>query len=552
MFKNQNYFITNLIIYLLVSGFFISCEIAPESIEKFSENLERHIKTLSSDEFEGRAPASEGGRKTVEYIEGEFKKIGLNPAVNGSYRQPVPLVESKGKNFSDLRVSKNGETAGSFSYGDDMIIMSKLQKNNISVDESELVFVGYGIVAPEYGWNDYEDIDVEGKTVVILVNDPGFATEDDDLFTGRAMTYYGRWTYKYAEAARQGAEAALIVHQTEPASYGWGVVRNSWSGTQFELDQDNNNNLTAEGWIQLDVAEKIFDVAGINFEIAAEKAAKPEFRAKPLNLSASVSFDNKYENKECYNVIGYIEGSKYPDETIVYMGHWDHLGKEETEDEVLIYSGAIDNATGTGGVIAMAERFVDLEYEPKRSVAFLALTAEEYGLLGSQFYAENPVFPIEKTVAGINMDALNVYGATHDITAIGYGLSELDNYLEKHAEKQERTIEPNPAPHAGGFFRSDHYSFVRKGVPTIYASGGRDFIGKDEKYSEMVADDIDQRYHQPTDMIHELWSYEGLYQDLWLFYNIGKDLANSNVFPQWYENTPYREIREKSADKRNR
>lgn len=552
MFKNQKYLTTNFIIYLLVSALFIGCEVSPEPIEVFSDNLERHIETLSSDEFEGRAPASKGGRKTVEYIETEFKKIGLNHAVNGSYRQPVPLVEITGKNFSDLQISKNGEPIQSYSYSDEMIIMSKLQQDHISIDDSELLFVGYGIVAPEYDWNDYEGIDVEGKTVVILVNDPGFATGDEALFTGRAMTYYGRWTYKYAEAARQGAEAALIVHQTEPASYGWGVVRNSWSGTQFELDQNKNNYLTAEGWIQLEVAKKIFEAAGTDFESAAEKASKREFQAEPLNLKASLNFDNKFKHSECYNVIGYIEGSEYPDETIIYMGHWDHLGKEETEDEVLIYSGAVDNATGTGGVIAMAERFANLEDLPKRSVVFMAVTAEEYGLLGSQYFSENPAFPLEKTVAAINMDALNVYGPTHDITAVGYGLSELDEFLNNHAEEQNRIIKPNPAPHAGGFFRSDHYNFVRKGVPAVYASGGRDYIGKDEEYSKVVSQDMSSRYHQPTDIVHDLWNYDGLYQDLWLLYNIGEELANSDVFPQWYEDTPYREIREESADKRRR
>ncbi len=547
MLKNQKYIATNFIFYFLISIIFTGCKVSPEPIEEFCPHLERHIETLASDDFEGRAPASRGGQKAVEYIESEFERIGLKPAYNGSYRQTVPLVEIEGKNFTDLLISNNdGEILHSFGYGNEMIVMSKRLENKISVEENQMIFAGYGIVAPEYDWNDYKGVDVEGKTVVILVNDPGFATGDEDLFTGSAMTYYGRWTYKYAEAARQGAEAAIIVHQTEPASYGWGVVRNSWSGTQYELDQNDEYNVKVEGWIHHDAATKIFEAAGTTLEDAMQRAKQRGFTAEPMNINASISFDNRYEQIDCYNVIGYIEGTKYPDETVVYMGHWDHLGKEVKNDEVIIYNGAVDNATGTGGVISMAERFAGLEKPPKRSVVFMAVTAEEYGLLGSYYYAENPLFPTEKTAAGINMDALNVYGPTYDITAIGYGLSEIDDYLEKYAEKQGRIIRPDPAPHAGGFFRSDHYNFVRKGVPMIYARGGRDYIGKDEDYSKMVALDMSRRYHEPTDIVHDLWNYDGLYQNLWLFFNIGKDLASSDVFPQWHEDVFYGYIRMES------
>ncbi len=545
---------TNPVYYLFISVFLlgiISCEVEPEPIEEFSEDLERHIETLSSDEFEGRAPASEGGRKTVEYLESEFEKAGLKPAVNGSYRQPVPLREFVGGNFSDLQISQNAEARHSFSYRDEMVVTSSME-GQISIEDSELVFVGYGIVAPEYDWNDYEGIDVEGKTVVTLVNDPGFATEDEDLFTGRAMTYYGRWTYKFEEAARQGAEAALIVHKSAPASYGWGVVENSWTGTQYGIENDGDEQLTAEGWVHLDAAEKIFETGGKSVEEAMENAKKREFTAESLNQYASLSFNNDIQSLDCYNVIGYIEGSTYPDETVIYMGHWDHLGKDVINDEEVIYSGAVDNATGIGGVITMGERFANLDEPPKRSVVFMAVTAEESGLLGSQYYAENPVFPIEKTVAGINMDALNVYGPTHDVTAVGYRLSEIDEYLERHAEKQERIIKPNPSPEAGGFFRSDHFNFVRKGVPVLYASGGSDYIGKDEEYSEIVSQDMAGRYHQPSDVIHDLWDYDGIHQDLWLFYNIGKDIANDDEFIEWNEDVQWHEVRKESEEKRER
>ncbi len=516
-------------------------------IPVFSENVKEHIETLASDEFEGRAPATPGGRKTVEYIENQFAKIGLKPAVGDSYRQAVPLMEITGRNFSELMITGENNSL-SFSYLDDMIVNTSREVEEMNLQDSELVFVGYGVVAPEYDWDDYQAIDLEGKTVVILVNDPGFVLQQDELFTGRAMTYYGRWTYKFEEAARRGASGAIIVHQTAPAGYGWDVVRNSWSGAQYHLGENNGEPLLeVEGWVQEHVAEKIFEAAGWTLQEAMEEAVSPDFSPRSLDLTASVSFENSIRHSESYNVVGYIEGTGAPEESIVYMAHWDHLGKEETEEGVKIYNGAVDNATGTGGLIALAERFATLDQAPRRSVVFMAVTAEESGLLGSRYYTENPIFPLETTVGGINMDALNVYGATHDVTVIGYGNSEMDEYLRRHVFRQDRELVPEGSPEKGYYYRSDHFNFVRQGVPMIYANAGTDYIGEDEEYSKMVQEDLDGRYHDPSDVVHDLWRYDGIHQDLWLFYYIGMDLANTDDFPQWYEGTEFKELREASA-----
>lgn len=528
----------------------VGCSSPGVKIEPMGDKLISDIETLASDEFEGRAPASPGGMKAVEFIKSRFIEAGLKPANNGSYLQAVPLVEVTGYDISPLTISGNGQQF-QLSYLDEMVVGSYRMQESLSLNNSELVFAGYGIVAPEYGWNDYEGLDVQGKTVVVMVNDPGFENPDEELFTGRAMTYYGRWTYKFEEAARQGAAGALIIHQTEPASYGWNVVRNSWSGTQYGVVSNGaHERLMVEGWLHLDAAQKVFEAAGVDFEQALQKAGSKGFEPVHLGLNASVSFKNEFKHAECYNVIGYIEGSKYPDETFVYMGHWDHLGKLETEEGVQIYNGAVDNATGVAGLIAIAEQFKKSGKTPERSVVFMAVTAEESGLLGSKFYAENPLFALETTVGGINMDALNVYGATNDIVTVGYGFSELDSYLKRHAAAQGRIVKPNPYPERGYYYRSDHFNLAKQGVPMIYAKGGSDYIGRDEAYQKMVRNDYSQRYHQPTDVVHDLWTYEGIWQDLWLFYNIGSELANSDEFPNWSADSEFRAKRDSTEEKR--
>ena len=329
------------------------------------------------------------------------------------------------------------------------------------------------------------------------------------------------------------------------------MVRNSWSGTQYGIGEETGEpKLEAEGWIQKDVARELFEMAGTNLEDALNSAVQDDFEAFSMGLTASADFNNDFDYAESYNVIGYIEGTTYPDETIKYMGHWDHLGMVETEDGVDIYNGAVDNATGIGAIISLAEKFQALDEGPERSIAFLAVTAEESGLLGSAYYAENPVFPLETTVGGVNIDALNVYGPTWDVSVVGYGNSEMEDYLRKHAEEQDRHLVPEPTPEAGYFYRSDHISLARQGVPMIYAQGGSDYIGKDEEYAEMVSEDMADRYHAPSDVIHDKWIWDGLHQDMWLYFDLGKELANSDVFPNWYEGNEFRQIRDESADQR--
>ena len=553
MYNQVKYFVDRLplaIVSLALTVFTLSCG-GPETVEipEFCDNFRTHVETLASDEMEGRAPSTPGGMKAVEYIEGEMQRIGLKPAVNGSYRQPVPLVEITGYNFSDLTVGKDG-TELSFNYLTDMVIGTNKLQDRSTLRNSELVFVGYGVVAPEYGWNDYEGVDVEGKTVVVLINDPGFVLGDETLFNGRTMTYYGRWTYKFEEAARQGAVGALIIHQTEPASYGWDVVRNSWSGTQYGIGVDTGApRLEAEGWVQLDVAREIFNLAGMDLDDALENAVAPDFKPYNMGVYAGATFENEFQYATCYNVIGYIEGADYPEETIIYMGHWDHLGMVETEDGVDIYNGAVDNATGVGAILSIAERFAAGE-KPSRSLVFMAVTAEESGLLGSRYYAENPVFPLGTTVGGINIDALNVYGSTWDVSVVGYGNSEMEDYLRRHAANQNRHLVPEPHPERGYFYRSDHISLARQGVPMVYAQGGTDYIGRDEAYVQMVAGDMAARYHAPTDVVHDKWVWEGMHQDMWMFYYLGQELANSRAFPNWYAGNEFRQLRDESAHMR--
>ncbi len=552
-FRSNIFFVWFFIGILIIA---VSCD-EPQTtdyeVEIFSESYQRNVETLASDVFEGRAPTTPGGKKTKALIESEFRRLGLKPANGESYRQAVPLVEINGSNFSELLIRSYSGDSLVYQYMDEMMVGSSMLEDSIALKESELVFAGYGIVAPEYGWNDYKGLDVEGKTVVVLVNDPGYELLDDTIFTGKAMTYYGRWTYKYEEAARQGAAGAIIVHETGPAGYGWDVVRNSWSGPQYQVGGSREEPvLQVEGWVQREVAQTIFQTAGLSLEEAKEMALNPDFELLPLGLNASVSLNNEYVLSESYNIVAYVEGSEYPEESVVYMAHWDHLGKEKTPDGTKIYNGAIDNATGTAAIMAIAEKFSAMDPPPKRSVVFLAVTAEESGLIGSQYYSQNPLFSLEKTAGGINIDGLNVYGPTHDVSVIGYSTSEFQQYLKRHAAVQDRILVPEKYPERGYFYRSDHFNLVKQGVPMIYANSGEDFIDRDEEYSRWAMEDMEQRYHSPQDVIHDKWDWRGLHQNLWLFYNVGKELANSDDWPEWNEGTEFKTIRDASADQRQK
>jgi len=513
--------------------------------------LER-ISTLASDEFGGRAPMSEGERLTLNYLEQQFKEMGLQPMFGDSYRQPVPLVSIAASPDMSLSISDIEGNIHAYAYGSEMMLGSPqvLAENGLS--RSELVWVGYGIVAPEYDWNDYDGINVKGKTVVILVNDPGYATQNPELFNGNSMTYYGRWTYKYEEAARQGAAGALIIHQTAPAAYGWHVVEGSWKGPQFHLAAENNNmdQLKVEGWLQYETAKDIFEFAGMDLQGLTEDAAKASVKPYSMGLSASVNISNTIERAESFNVGAILPGSEHADELFIYMAHWDHLGTaphEEGQEGDFIFNGAEDNASGTSGMLEIAQAFSALPSAPQRSVGFLAVTAEESGLLGSQAYAADPAYPLNMTVGGINMDRLNFRGKMNDIVVIGHGGSEMETILAEEALKYGRTVTPEATPEKGFYYRSDHFNFAKKGVPILYARGGTVDRNHGAEYvTERNADYVKNRYHSPADEVTDIWDVDAAVEDLVLFYQIGRRLANSSEWPQWYAGNEFRAIRQAS------
>ena len=509
-------------------------------------------RELSLDSYEGRAPGSIGEEKTVAYLISKYKAAGLEPGNNGSWTQDVPLIEITAKNVSALTIADRSGKAMSFAYGNEYVIGSYRETPKTDIKQSEMVFVGHGIVAPEKGWNDYAGVDVKGKTVVVMVNDPDFENEGlDGPFGGKAMTYYGRWTYKFEEAARQGAAAVLIIHDTAPAAYGWNVVNSSWTGTQFlAQSKDGGKSQTqANGWIQKSVAKQIFAAAGQNLDKQMAAAKQKGFKAVPLNLSASMNFENDIARKASKNVIGVMKGTKRPDEYVLYTAHWDHLGRcTAAADGDDICNGAVDNATGTAALVALAEGFAKAG-APERSVVFLAVTAEESGLLGSKFYAENPIFPLSQTVGGVNMDAFSMSGPAKNLTVIGKGKSQLDLYLEAAAKSEGRTPETEPTPEKGFYYRSDHFSFAKLGVPMVYFEGGDDLVTGGKAAAMAAAEDYEKnRYHAPGDEFDEKWDWSGVMSDLKLYYRVGRMLAMTDAWPNWNDGDEFRAVRDKSRN----
>ncbi|MCJ7630167.1 MAG: M28 family metallopeptidase, partial [Longimicrobiales bacterium] len=435
-----------------------------------------------------------------------------------------------------------------FDYGSEFVAGTPRVVESVGFENSALVFVGYGAVAPEFGWDDYAAVDVAGKTVVVLVNDPGFATQDPDLFKGNAMTYYGRWTYKYEEGARQGAAAVLIVHETAPAAYGWATVENGWTGTQFNLvtADDNMGLVAAEGWISLGTAEAIFEMAGLDYHELKAKAQVPGFQAVPMgDLTASLAIQNTIERSTSRNFFAKIPGTTRPDEVVFYMGHWDHFGTDPSLEGDQVYNGAVDNASGIATLLEIAEAYTLLDPGPERTVVFWGTTAEEQGLLGSGYYAENPVYPLNKTVAAINIDALPIFGATHDYTITGFGNSDLDDYAVRANALIDRVVKPNPEPEKGSFFRSDHFPLAKQGVPAHYGGAGHDNIEHGEEWSRAQSDAwTADNYHQVTDEYSPDWNLGGAMQDIAVWFRIGLDLAYSNAFPSWNEGTEFKAMRD--------
>ena len=546
--------IKNIITVTAFSVLLASCGQETDMAEKASgaavmseASYAENVKTLASDAFEGRGTGSKGEDMTIAFLEKSFKEAGLEPANGDSYIQNVPLVSIEAATTASLDIAGGNGDTDKLVYGEDQVIWTRRVVESISVSDSELVFVGYGINAPERGWNDYEGIDVKGKTVVILINDPGYATQDEALFNGNSMTYYGRWGYKFDEAAAQGAAGAIIIHNTKPAAYPFSVVQSSWTGAQFSMERaDKGMSLASfEAWITHDKAKAIFERAGLDLASLEAAATKSDFKAVAMNLTASAKLDNSLVSLKSRNVAGIIKGSETPEEVFIYMGHWDHLGFDTSIEGDGIYNGALDNATGTAGLIELAKAFKSLPQAPKRSIMFLAVTAEEQGLLGSAYYATNPLVPLANTVGGLNMDGLNNFGATKDVTVVGLGNSELDIYLENEAKKTGRYLRPDSTPEKGYFYRSDHFELAKLGVPMIYPGSGIDHIEKGEAYGlAKDAEYVKNYYHQPSDEYREDWVFTGAIADLTLYYGVGAAIAASSDWPAWYEGTEFKAARD--------
>ena len=515
------------------------------------ETLKSVTQELSSAAYEGRAPTTAGEAKTIDYIVKRFAAAGLKPGNKGQWTQDVPMVEITARDVTPFTAS-GGKAPVTFNYRTDMVAGTYRVVPKVTLKDSEIVFVGYGINAPEKGWNDYAGLDVKGKTVVILINDPDWQTtaagQDAGPFEGRAMTYYGRWTYKFEEAARQGAAGAIIVHDTEPAAYGWSVVQSSWTGPQYKLDAPGNHMDQNEmvGWIQLAKAKELFAAAGKDFDQLSAAAKQKGFRAVPLGLKLSGSFSNDIKRSMSKNVVGVLPGTAAPDEVVLYSGHWDHLGRCDAVDGDDICNGALDNASGIAGLVATAEAYAKAG-PARRSVAFVAVTAEESGLLGSEYYARNPVFPLGKTVGGVNMDGLNVIGATKDFEITGAGKSELEDMVKPLVAAQGRTIAAEATPEKGHYYRSDHFSFAKLGVPMLSAGGGIDLVKGGALAGKAASEDyLKNRYHGPKDEYDPNWNWDGAVQDLTIYYQLGRQLADGNAWPNWYSTAEFKAIRDKS------
>jgi len=513
------------------------------------DGLLAHIKVLASDEFEGRAPGTKGEELSVKYITDQFNRIGLKPGnPDGTYTQEVPLAGIK----SEPRMSFSiGDKTINLKYPDDFVASSAHLQPDIKIDKSDVIFVGYGVVAPEYGWDDYKDVDVRGKTLLMLIGDPPVPDPkdpsklDEKMFKGKAMTYYGRWTYKYEIAAQKGAAAAIIIHETEPAAYPWQVVRSSWGKENFELDNPNKNMdaVSARSWITFDVAKKLFADCGQDFDALKKSAITKGFRPVALNAKARIDIKQQIRSFKSHNVIGKLEGNdpKLHDEYVIYTAHWDHLGRHPELQGDQIFNGAIDNASGVASLMQLAVAFTKLNPPPKRSVLFIATTAEEAGLLGAKFYAEHSLYPLEKTLADINIDGVNPWGKSHDLEDLTNGNSTLDDLLGQAAARQGRVMKANSEPEKGGFYRVDSFEFAKAGVPVLHLARGIEIIGKPPEYGKQKRDEfVAKHYHQVSDELDPKWDLSGAVQDVQLLFEVGYQVANGDKFPEWKAKSEFR------------
>lgn len=501
-------------------------------------DLKVHVKEIAADKYMGRLPTGPGEKLLLDYLTKQFTSYGFVPGNGDSFLQPVDLVEITAADDQVLTIGGKD-----YQYRKDMVMGTSRTSEFEEIKDSELVFVGYGINAPEYDWNDYAGIDMKGKTAVILVNDPGFESGDDSKFQGKTMTYYGRWTYKYEEASRQGAAGAIIIHEDAPASYPWSVVENSWTGPQYGLFKADGNKarVNVEGWVQASVARELFSKAGLNFAKLKQQAMSKPTNVDLGDLTASVKVKSTVKPSKSYNFIATLPGTKRPDEHVIYTAHWDHIGVDKNKKGDQIYNGAHDNATGIGGVLEIAQAFSALKNKPERSVSILAVTAEEQGLLGSKYYAQHPIIPLTKTVANINMDSLNVLGKVKEISVQGKGKSEMDNYLAKAVKKQNRTLIEGDNPSAGYYYRSDHFNFAKVGIPALYAGGGATPVdAKTAEYRKKMSLIVRGCYHQPCDKYRESWDLSGAQQDVQLFFDVGYQIANDDKWPAWSKGAEFK------------
>jgi Zn-dependent M28 family amino/carboxypeptidase len=508
-----------------------------------TDDLMRHTQRLASDGFEGRGPGTPGEDSTVAYLTSEFQRMGLAPGnPDGSFVQTVDMVGFTATPTAAIAAGGNPIT---LRFPDDYVAVSRHERPQTSVTNSDLVFVGYGVVAPEYGWDDYKDVDVRGKTIVMLINDPAIPSPNDSTqldsatFRGNAMTYYGRWTYKYEIASEKGAAAAIIVHETGPAGYPYEVVQGSWARENIDVKRaadSSYNRVLVEAWMTLDKTKEVLTASGFNFDSLKRAALSKDFRPVPLNARATFSIRNTVRPISSRNVIAKLEGSDSTlrDEYIVYTAHWDHLGRDTTREGDQIFNGALDNASGVAQMLEIAEAFTQMNPAPKRSILFLAVTAEEKGLLGAKYYAENPLYPLAKTVANFNIDGVNQWGSTSDVTVIGLGNSTLDDLLRDAATAANRTVTPDPEPEKGYFYRSDHFEFAKQGVPALYIDSGVEYIGKPPGYSQQKRDEyVNNDYHKPSDEVKPDWDLSGAVDDARLLVNVGYRVAQADLWPDW-------------------
>jgi Zn-dependent M28 family amino/carboxypeptidase len=523
-------------------------------------SLLQHIKDLAADSMEGRAPGTPGEEKAVAYLTGEFQKMGLKPGnPDGSYIQKVDLIGYKAHPTASF--TARGKTV-SLRYPDDYIANSRHNRDSTKIENSDVVFVGYGVVAPEYGWDDYKGVDVKGKTILMLINDPAVpapnaapgetAALDTSMFKGKAMTYYGRWTYKYEIASEKGAAAAIIVHETGPAGYPYEVVRSSNSAEQFDVPSaDAEKRVPVEGWIRLEKAKELLRDAGLNFDSLKAAAKKKDFR--PVPLDAKANFDIRIDHREIQskNVVAKLEGGDRKDEYVIYTAHWDHLGKDTTLKGDQIFNGAADNSSGCAALLDIAQAYTKLTTPPRRSILFLSVTAEEKGLVGSKYYAEHPLYPLNKTAADINMDGINQWGRTNDFTVIGLGNSTLDDDLTRILKADGRVVRPDAEPEKGFYYRSDHFEFAKEGVPALDTDAGIDFIGKPNGYGMRKRDEYTSKdYHKPSDEVKKDWDLSGGVQDVRTLFRVGYVVAQQDSMPSWKPGTEFKAKRDSTLAQR--